>query len=1485
MLPLPGDLSCGCEAGFEPTEYGECVPCAAGYYKTRRSMDLCDPCEVGFVQPAIGQRQCVPCARGTFQASRGMEECAACGPGTSSDVGSWRCTDCLPGSYATGGEPQCLPCPPGSATDKEGQAECTFCFPGWYAGVGFTECRKCGFFDQRQLTNGVPNGVECTAGVLNGTKPGFWAGQAVDEDSGNWTRVWKCQIEGVCLGGEDSACLEGYAGPLCDSCAPGWFGKPEKECVQCPAGADGSNVGLKTQVCLLSMMVAFLVGSAFALALFKSKNFDQAINFFYRVRTNPILALSQLWAKKHIADVKKRNSGIAGVDASKGKGNACPPKKGSCAVGPTSSTLSRMETMGKGGMSEAQKQTLAIREQLALRENANTYTATLKKTPLGLGCSFNEEGVITEVNADSQAARSGMQRGDQLLTVNGESTMGKEGITARLQDLPVGSSFKVELSRGAARQTATSPRCGTSCEALNRARAASGASSRVSGGLITLDARDLELRIDSPSADKPVDDLEGVTDAIFAKKFYSAHQQVQASRSGEQLWKKTSNAVSATRAASALVGASTRASWAAGAAKDGAASPSSTSGRVALRRPQMQRQKSSIPRTVDPNDPLLSPNARVDIQWRTTVQATSSPQQPRLFDSQPGLEPRCRSSLMAELPSGLPPGLPPGMPPEMPPASSAPRMAATDWLSRSGSQPVLRCSGNNGATARSPPPRSPPPSPPAPSSASSGLVALDLRDLEVHSDGSGADAAAEQAPAEEADLETELKGKGVVRVRLHHGRRLPASDDTTHDGKKDASDPYCKLRLGDEEHKSKTIHKTVNPDWDEEFEFRGQSGDDRPTLRELLNHHLELDVRDSDHLGLGSHELGKVEVDLRPLLTVHVKQMTPRLNTTGYLSLTISWEVEDEYNPLERDLLGKGVVYVHLLRARHLRALEDTTHDGKKDASDPYCRLVLGQSEQRSSTIQDTVSPEWDEVFEFRGDGDFGQRWNLGTLLQAPLELDCFDEGEGMFQMSRELGTSTVDLSPLLRTRQMQLSVPLQPEGVITLMVSWEVEEEQEHESETGEEDVEMEMYMDHGDIYYRKKAKPASGLKWVKHGPEEPIFAGGQIELHNDKLEAALATQTDFTPEEWEAMWERHGGGEDSPHARVPSFMQMPLGETSLHSEHHYGAPELNTRHFVKSGEMYFITAEAAEAIAAEKAKAAVEAKAAAAAAAAAAKKPAKAQPDMLSLSISISILVKFMLFDLVGFFQVNADLAFSMPDIEFPKAFKEMSATLRGIFSLDFVTDWGEGNCSLGSNQCFRVMLCMLCLVAFQLSFPAAVGLVKYIPPLRKRVKKTRLETLVDRAMHGNAIVMMILHPPITKKLVGLVECTYYNDVNVLSSFKDITCGDQQCMYTALAFVPLYTIGIPLYVFLSLRAYLSPPAKKRHAGSPMLARYRARLGFICGKYEPDFWYYELLEMTRKTGLMAITSFIQTGRRSHAPTPPMPPRRVSGTPRATYRP
>ena len=40
-----------------------------------------------------------------------------------------------------------------------------------------------------------------------------------------------------------------------------------------------------------------------------------------------------------------------------------------------------------------------------------------------------------------------------------------------------------------------------------------------------------------------------------------------------------------------------------------------------------------------------------------------------------------------------------------------------------------------------------------------------------------------------------------MRVRLHGAQDLKAADDTTRDGKKDMSDPYCTLGLHETEHR------------------------------------------------------------------------------------------------------------------------------------------------------------------------------------------------------------------------------------------------------------------------------------------------------------------------------------------------------------------------------------------------------------------------------------------------------------------------------------------------------------------------------------------------------------------------------------------------------------------------------------------------------------------------------------------------------------
>jgi len=53
-------------------------------------------------------------------------------------------------------------------------------------------------------------------------------------------------------------------------------------------------------------------------------------------------------------------------------------------------------------------------------------------------------------------------------------------------------------------------------------------------------------------------------------------------------------------------------------------------------------------------------------------------------------------------------------------------------------------------------------------------------------------------------------------------------------------------------------------------------------------------------------------------------------------------------------------------------------------------------------------------------------------------------------------------------------------------------------------------------------------------------------------------------------------------------------------------------------------------------------------------------------------------------------------------------------------------------------------------------------------------------------------------------------------------VPCGTTMCSSTALVFVVIYTIGIPAYVCASLKAYLSPSATARHAGNPLLKRYK---------------------------------------------------------------
>ena len=839
LLPMPGNLSCGCEAGLEPTELGECVPCSEGYYKAHRGMDLCDPCEVGMFQPTTGQKSCVRCARGSFQGSRGMDKCASCGAGTSSEAGAWRCTDCLPGSYATGGEPECLPCAPGSATDKEATAECTFCFNGWYAGVGFTECRECGMFDQQQLTSGVPTGVECTGGVLNGSRAGSWAAQPLTLESTNWTRVWKCQRDGVCLGGVDSACLDGYGGPLCDSCVEGYYLQKET-CNACPEGSSGGSLAVRAQLTLIAMCIAFCVGGAFALALFKSTNLDQAINFFYRVRTNPVMALSQLWTKRYIAKVNRRKKetheasralhteGNGRKDANScscaapGVNSNSPGRNSDVTVQRTGNPPAAVK-LPKLGISPGPPPQIAAR--LASADALRLQRLQSKDLHMSAESSRN---------AKLQRARSHSAR--QTLPPAEDGSRQLAPSAARTVSLPTPASCSHRLSsllmrdeyesdeyddlradppdearlatRRRRRRSVQSPRTSGSSQARQTAAAAAAAAGVEPGSDPVADG-DVEVHPEGSL-------MHGATFARLVAE--------RASSSGPGL-SSPSGRVSVRRCSS-----------------------STLQQRQMQQRQQQQRQERSegvVPGSVEPQIP-----SQGEIEWSKAAHCTSLE----------GL-----SSSAGEL--GIPPGLSPHVAAEW-----VQEVGATDASSVSISQlhdeayeslreieraragmtaqgkrasqkfdkaeakveaalaaararteaEVQRAAAQRAAL----PPPSPPASPPA----------------EIQSSG-------EEPPRV---LEWELKGRGVVRVHLHGASNLKAAEITDkplspkgdhhhhkpfghlfehHDAwnehhNKNDRDTFCELALeGGHTFKSETIRQTLNPEWNEHFSFRGEGGE------------------------------------------------------------------------------------------------------------------------------------------------------------------------------------------------------------------------------------------------------------------------------------------------------------------------------------------------------------------------------------------------------------------------------------------------------------------------------------------------------------------------------------------------------------------------------------------------------------------------------------------------------------------------------------
>ncbi|KAL6465384.1 hypothetical protein MHYP_G00255170 [Metynnis hypsauchen] len=211
--------------------------------------------------------------------------------------------------------------------------------------------------------------------------------------------------------------------------------------------------------------------------------------------------------------------------------------------------------------------------------------------------------------------------------------------------------------------------------------------------------------------------------------------------------------------------------------------------------------------------------------------------------------------------------------------------------------------------------------------------------------------------------------RGIVSISLIEGRNLKPMDTNG------LSDPYVKFRMGHQKYKSKTIHKTLNPQWREQFDFH---------LYDEQGGFIDITIWDKD-AGKKDDFMGRCQVDL----SVLPKECTHRLDLPleegeGTLVLLVTLtasaavsisdlsvnmlddpherrEILHRYSLLRslHNIKDVGMVQVKVIRAEGLMAADVT---GK---SDPFCVVELSNDRLQTHTVYKNLNPEWNKVFTF----------------------------------------------------------------------------------------------------------------------------------------------------------------------------------------------------------------------------------------------------------------------------------------------------------------------------------------------------------------------------------------------------------------------------------------------------------------------------------------------------------------------------------------
>ncbi|XP_072215153.1 multiple C2 and transmembrane domain-containing protein 1 isoform X4 [Excalfactoria chinensis] len=271
-----------------------------------------------------------------------------------------------------------------------------------------------------------------------------------------------------------------------------------------------------------------------------------------------------------------------------------------------------------------------------------------------------------------------------------------------------------------------------------------------------------------------------------------------------------------------------------------------------------------------------------------------------------------------------------------------------------------------------------------------------------------------------ADFPSGDPGMYQLDITLRRGQNLAARD------RGGTSDPYVKFKLGGKEvFRSKTIHKNLNPIWEEKTCILIDNPRE-PLYIKVFDYDFGLQ---DDFIGSAFLNLASLELNRQTDVTLSLKDPHYPDHDLGNILLSVLLAPREEQREVTQSLrlsdlhrksqLWRGIVSITLIEGRELKAMD------ANGLSDPYVKFRLGHQKYKSKIMPKTLNPQWREQFDF----------HLYEERGGIIDITVWDKDAG--KKDDFIGRCQVDLSTLSKEQTHKLEMPLEEgEGCLVLLVT-----------------------------------------------------------------------------------------------------------------------------------------------------------------------------------------------------------------------------------------------------------------------------------------------------------------------------------------------------------------------------------------------------------------------------------------------------------------